>query len=118
MAIARRGDRTSHEWDRSLGKASAYQRPAGDDSGQGRCFVTKQSPNLARNNNVSLGRIDYASMVQSHAPELVDSVIDGITSLDAAYRVAHQRKIEAEALTRRVAALKRSSLTRGHGKAA
>ena len=56
---------------------------------------------IASQNSISWARVDQANQVLEYAPDLADSVIAGVLSLDSAYRTAQQRKAEAETLKRR-----------------
>jgi ParB-like chromosome segregation protein Spo0J len=57
------------------------------------CLETKQTVrDLAARTGMNVGRIGQASTVIQHAPEMVDAVISGATSLDEAYAEARARK--------------------------
>ncbi len=62
---------------------------------------------FARENGLSRQRLSQAQLIQAHAPELVDSVINGHVSLDAAYQTARDRKAADEALAKDIEDLKR-----------
>jgi Skp family chaperone for outer membrane proteins len=57
---------------------------------------------FAESMKVSNARLSYARSVQEHAPDLVDEVIQGSITLDAAYKEAQTRRKEASDRQRRV----------------
>lgn len=61
---------------------------------------------VANQAGVSHSRVVQASTVCEHAPDLVDAVIAGATGLDDAYKVARQRKTEADSLENQLARLR------------
>lgn len=59
-------------------------------------ICSKSQRALAEQHNVSQGRVARASTVLVHAPDLADSVVSGAAPLDAAYRIARERKQAAD----------------------
>ncbi|MPZ66195.1 MAG: plasmid replication/partition related protein [Pseudonocardiaceae bacterium] len=61
---------------------------------------------LARENDVSKSRVTYAKVVLDHAPDLVEQVVSGAESLDAAYKKAQENKQDAESTEAKMARLR------------
>ncbi|MGH3934151.1 MAG: hypothetical protein ACRDS1_04090 [Pseudonocardiaceae bacterium] len=61
---------------------------------------------VARAVGISTSRLDYARIVLTHAPDLVDGVIAGSEFLDKAYEEARRRKRAAESIDAQMASLR------------
>lgn len=55
---------------------------------------------------VSKQRLSYARTVLTHAPDLVEAVVSGATSLNDAYKTARERKADAASAEKRMAELR------------
>jgi ParB-like chromosome segregation protein Spo0J len=71
------------------------------------CKVSLQPTRKVANGlGMSAQRITQANVVLDHAPDMVDAVIAGATSLDEAYRVARERKTAADSVENQLARLR------------
>jgi ParB-like chromosome segregation protein Spo0J len=61
---------------------------------------------LSKTSGLSTGRIGQAAVVLTHAPDLADAVLAGAKPLDAAYKIAQERKAAAESADAQMAKLR------------
>ncbi|MGW2546812.1 ParB/RepB/Spo0J family partition protein [Kitasatospora sp. NPDC001574] len=73
---------------------------------QGRSETERSARSVSEQAGVSLGRLGQARTVLLHAPDLVDPVISGATGLDEAYKVARERKANADSAESQLARLR------------
>lgn len=87
--------------------SSATEQQERSATGQaGRSATEHTARSLSEQTGISLSRIGMAQVVLRHASDLVDNVINGVTTLDEAYKVARERKNQADSAEAQLARLR------------